>query len=79
MANPFISAKTRLDSLAEEKEEIIKKAANAVAKVLESYNDDGVTSLKNITDDLNKLLVNFNDSEKVEILTRVTALLVANL
>ena len=79
MANPFLSARTSIESLLEEKEKIINDAANLVAGVMMKANQTGTTNQKAITSDIGKLINGFTDAEKIEILQKAMAKLVVNL
>lgn len=78
MSKGFITAKETLTVIQQQREDLLKKAADSLAGVLESMNAEG-SSVKNVESNINKLLDGFNDSDKFEILSRATALLVVNL
>lgn len=79
MANPFLSARTSIESLLEEKEKIIKDAGNLVAGVMMKSNQRGTTDMKAIVSDAEKLINGFTDEEKIKILQIAMAKLVINL
>lgn len=75
----FMNQRGVIEDLLEQKENIIKKAANAVSIVLMEYNRDGMTDTKAIKNNIDKLLKGFTEEEKLEILKISIAKLVANL
>ena len=75
----FMSVKSELDSLQEQKEKLLLEAGNKVASVMISMNKSGESNAKKIQADLEKLIAPFNKEEKVSILLRATAKVIANL
>ena len=77
--NFYIEAQTKLEEIQEEKERLLLKAADTVSMVLMKMNQRGITDMKSIEKDVNKLISGFTDEEKVKILEKVIVKLTMNL
>lgn len=77
--NFYIEAQTKLEEILEEKERLLMKAADTVSMVLMKMNQRGLTDMKSIEKDVNKLISGFTDEEKVKILEKVIVKLTMNL
>lgn len=77
--NFYIEAQTKLEEIREEKERLLMKAADTVSMVLMKMNQRGLTDMKSIEKDVNKLISGFTDEEKVKILEKVIVKLTMNL
>lgn len=79
MGNKFMSARTEIESLLEQKEKIILKASDQCAAVMLSMNDNGESNITKIQKDLEKLLNGFNPEEINKILIRAVAKVIVTL
>lgn len=77
--NFYIEAQTKLEEIQEEKERLLLKAADTVSMVLMKMNQRGITDMKSIEKDVNKLISGFTNEEKVKILEKVIVKLTMNL
>ena len=77
--NFYIEAQTKLEEIQEEKERLLLKAADTVSMVLMKMNQRGITDMKSIEKDVNKLISGFTNDEKVKILEKVIVKLTMNL
>lgn len=77
--NFYIEAQTKLEEIQEEKERLLLKAADTVSMVLMKMNQRGITDMKSIEKDVNKLINGFTNEEKVKILEKVIVKLTMNL
>ena len=75
----YLTIKSELDSLQEQKEKVLLEAGNKVASAMMSMNESGDLSVKKIQTDLGELISPFNEEEKVQILHRAAAKLIVNL
>ena len=75
----FMTVKSELDSIREQKEKLLLDAGNKVASVMISMNNSGESNVKKIASDLEKLLHGFTDEEKISILLRASAKIIVNL
>ena len=77
--NFYIEAQTKLEEIQEEKERLLLKAADTASMVLMKMNQRGITDMKSIEKDVNKLISGFTNEEKVKILEKVIVKLTMNL
>lgn len=77
--NFYIEAQTKLEEIQEEKERLLLRAADTVSMVLIKMNQRGLTDMKSIEKDVNKLISGFTNEEKVKILEKVIVKLTMNL
>ena len=77
--NFYIEAQTKLEEIQEEKERLLLKAADTVSMVLMKMNQRGITDMKSIEKDVNKLISGFTNEEKVKSLEKVIVKLTMNL
>ena len=77
--NFYIDAQTKLEEIQEEKESLLLKATDTVSMVLMKMNQRGITDMKSIEKDVNKLISGFTNEEKVKILEKVIVKLTMNL
>lgn len=77
--NFYIEAQTKLEEIQEEKERLLLKAADTISMVLMKMNQRGITDMKSIEKDVNKLISGFTNEEKVKILEKVIVKLTMNL
>lgn len=79
MSNQFMNARTAIEDILAEKEALLKKAGDQVAKVAINLNTRSVTDMNAINNDINKLLNGFTDAEKVTIMRFAIAKIIVNL
>lgn len=79
MSNQFMNARTAIEDILAEKEALLKKAGDQVAKVAINLNSRSVTDMTAINNDINKLLNGFTDAEKVTIMRFAIAKIIVNL
>lgn len=79
MSNQFMNARTAIEDILAEKEALLKKAGDQVAKVAINLNTRSVTDMNAISNDINKLLNGFTDAEKVMIMRFAIAKIIVNL
>lgn len=79
MSNQFMNARTAIEDILAEKEALLKKAGDQVAKVAISLNSRSITDMNAINNDINKLLNGFTDAEKVTIMRFAIAKVIVNL
>ena len=79
MSNQFMNARTAIEDILAEKEALLKKAGDQVAKVAINLNSRSVTDMNAINNDINKLLNGFTDAEKVTIIRFAIAKIIVNL
>lgn len=79
MSNQFMNARTAIEDILAEKEALLKKAGDQVAKVAINLNTRSVTDMNAINNDINKLLNGFSDAEKVTIMRFAIAKIIVNL
>lgn len=79
MSNQFMNARTAIEDILAEKEALLKKAGDQVAKVAINLNSRSVTDMNAINNDINKLLNGFTDAEKVTIMRFAIAKIIVNL
>lgn len=79
MSNQFMNARTAIEDILAEKEALLKKAGDQVAKVAISLNSRSITDMNAINNDINKLLNGFTDAEKVTIMRFAIAKIIVNL
>ena len=79
MSNQFMNARTAIEDILAEKEALLKKARDQVAKVAINLNSRSVTDMTAINNDINKLLNGFTDAEKVTIMRFAIAKIIVNL
>lgn len=79
MSNQFMNARTAIEDILAEKEALLKKAGDQVAKVAINLNSRSVTDMSVINNDINKLLNGFTDAEKVTIMRFAIAKIIVNL
>ena len=58
--NFYIEAQTKLEEIQEEKERLLLKAADTVSMVLMKMNQRGITDMKSIEKDVNKLKAGYD-------------------
>lgn len=75
----YMDANASLEDLAEQKEDILSKAASVIATYGSTANKNGESNPKTINGELDKLLRNFNAEEQADILKHAVALLIVNL
>ena len=79
MSNQFMNARTAIEDILAEKEALLKKAGDQVAKVAISLNSRSITDMNAINNDINKLLNGFTDAEKVTIMRFAIVKIIVNL
>lgn len=79
MSNQFMNARTAIEDILAEKEALLKKAGDHVAKVAINLNSRSVTDMSVINNDISKLLNGFTDAEKVTIMRFAIAKIIVNL
>lgn len=75
----FMEANQRIEDAVEKRDEAYNDAVTAVAAYAVASNKDGASSVKNITEELGKLLRSFSAEERAMILTKAMASVIINL
>lgn len=75
----FMEANQRIEDAVEKRDEAYNDAVTAVAAYAVASNKEGASSIKNITEELGKLLRSFSAEERAMILTKAMASVIINL
>lgn len=75
----FMNANSLIESVVDRREEVYNDVAKSIASFAIASNKTGASSTKNITEQLDKLLRNFNDAEKAKIYQKAMALVIVNI